>query len=110
MGEEEGECPVRLKKDVKEPALLPKKPDLHKHQQPCSHSSAVSCALHLLYSSLLYIPLHLGLKFCRSRSQPCLKGCTHACRQGQDMQMMTVGRPAFSGAVQHPDSQLQQGS
>ena len=28
MGEPEGECPVRLKKDVKEPALLPKKPDL----------------------------------------------------------------------------------
>ena len=31
MGEEEGECPVRLKKDVKEPALLPKKPDLRTH-------------------------------------------------------------------------------
>lgn len=29
MGEEEGECPVRLKKDVNEPALLPKNPDLH---------------------------------------------------------------------------------
>lgn len=29
MGEDEGECPVRLKKDVKEPALLPKKPVLH---------------------------------------------------------------------------------
>jgi hypothetical protein len=29
MGEDEGEFPVRLKKDVKEPALLPKKPVLH---------------------------------------------------------------------------------
>ena len=35
MGDTEGECPVRLKKDVKEPALLPKKPDLHQHQHPC---------------------------------------------------------------------------
>ena len=34
MGEEVGEWPVRLKNDVKEPALLPKKPDLHQSQQP----------------------------------------------------------------------------
>ncbi len=46
MGEEEGECPVRLKKDVKEPALLPKKPDLHRHQQPCSYAQPPCLALH----------------------------------------------------------------
>ena len=36
MGEDDGECPVRLKKDVKEPALLPKKPVLHKFHYLCN--------------------------------------------------------------------------
>ena len=39
MGEDEGECPVRLKKDVKEPALLPKKPVLH---TPTIFATAIS--------------------------------------------------------------------
>jgi len=38
MGDEEGECPVRLKKDVKEPALLPKKPVLQPHTCPYDKS------------------------------------------------------------------------
>ena len=53
MGEEEGECPVRLKKDVKEPALLPKKPDLRMHQHSCSHSQLYHLALHGSHIPLL---------------------------------------------------------
>ena len=44
MGEPEGECPVRLKKDVKEPALLPKKPVLQVQEaRPVTEGPLTQC-------------------------------------------------------------------